>query len=62
MPVVRIKGEARVVRVDHPGGGQGENGFAVVSMDLRRWSVAAVDNNFPVNVAEEAYEVLGRAD
>jgi hypothetical protein len=60
MPVVRIKGEARVVRVDHPDARQGENGFAVVSLDLRRWTLAAVDNNFPVNVAEEAYEVLGR--
>jgi hypothetical protein len=62
MPVVRIKGEARVVRVDHPDAGQGENGFAVVSMDLRRWSLAAVDNNFPLTVAEEPCEVMDRAD
>lgn len=34
MPVVRIEGEARVVRVDHPTGRQGENGFAVVRLDF----------------------------
>src|ERR1700686_955890 len=33
---IRIKGEARVIRVEHPSGGQGENGFAVVREDLNQ--------------------------
>ena len=63
MPVVRIKGEARVVRVDHPSGGQGANGFAVVSLDFRRWSLAVADDHPLAAVAEEDSVVLGtRAD
>jgi hypothetical protein len=37
---IRIRGEARVIRVEHSRGGQGENGFAVVRDDLDRWSLA----------------------
>jgi hypothetical protein len=37
---VRIKGEAQVIRVDHPSGGQGQNGFAVVREDSNQWSLA----------------------
>jgi hypothetical protein len=44
MPVVRIRGEARVVRVDHATGDAGENGFAVVSQNLTRWNLAIMDN------------------
>lgn len=44
MPVVRINGEARVVRVDHATGDTGENGFAVVSQNLTRWNLAIIDN------------------
>ena len=37
---IRIVGMARVVRVDHPSGGQGENGFAVVRDDLGNWDLS----------------------
>jgi hypothetical protein len=37
---IRIRGEARVIRVEHPSGGQGENGFAVVRSDLNHWDLA----------------------
>ena len=39
-PVIRIKGEARVIRVEHPSEGTAKNGFAVVSEDFTRWSFA----------------------
>jgi hypothetical protein len=39
-PVIRIKGEARVIRVEHPSGDTTKNGFAVVSEDFTRWSFA----------------------
>jgi hypothetical protein len=37
---IRIKGEARVIRVEHPAGSDGENGFAVVREDMDQWSLA----------------------
>jgi hypothetical protein len=52
MPVIRIKGEARVVRVDHPTGGPVENGFAVVSQDLSRWNLAVTGNECPATVTD----------
>ena len=36
---IRIIGEARVVRVQHASGGQGENGFAVMRFDLSNWDL-----------------------
>jgi hypothetical protein len=35
--VFRMEGEARVIRVDHPSGSRGENGFAVVREDQHYW-------------------------
>ena len=40
MKDIRIKGEALVIRVEHPYEGQGENGFAVVRGNLNNWSLA----------------------
>ena len=37
---IRIRGQARVIRVEHSRGGQGENGFAVLRDELDRWSLA----------------------
>jgi hypothetical protein len=37
--VFRIEGEARVVRIDHPSGSHGGNGFAVVRKDQDHWSL-----------------------
>jgi hypothetical protein len=37
---IRIRGEARVVRVEHPSDDQGKNGFAVVREDLNHWDLA----------------------
>jgi hypothetical protein len=37
---IRIQGEARVIRVQHLWGEQGENGFAVVRDGLDYWSLA----------------------
>ncbi len=34
MPAIRIKGEARVLRIERRGGGRVENGFAVLSEDF----------------------------
>ena len=41
---IRILGKARVVRVEHPHGGRGKNGFAVVQEDLTNWSLATVQS------------------
>jgi hypothetical protein len=38
---IRIKGMARVVRVEHSAGGVGENGFAVVRDKLEQWDLSA---------------------
>lgn len=46
---IRILGRARVVRVDHPSGGQGDNGFAVVRDDLSNWSLSTVGAEFDWN-------------
>jgi len=43
IPLVRVKGEARVVRVVRGGDGKGENGFAVLSLSGKRWSLAVAD-------------------
>jgi hypothetical protein len=37
--LIRIKGEARVVRVDHPSGVQVKNGFAVLRDNVNQWSL-----------------------
>ena len=37
---IRIRGEARVIRVENSWGGQGGNGFAVVRDDVDHWSLA----------------------
>jgi len=56
---IRIKGEARVIRVEHPSGGHREDGFAVVRDDLDQWSLAmaADDSEFvpavDVTIAEK---------
>ena len=55
---IRILGWARVVRVDHPSGGWGENGFAVAREDLSNWSLLAshteFDRNGEISVAGES--------
>lgn len=38
--VVRIKGEARVIRVEHRSGEGGENGFAVLREASNQWALA----------------------
>jgi hypothetical protein len=38
---IRIRGIARVVRVEHSSGGVGENGFALVRPELEQWNVLA---------------------
>jgi hypothetical protein len=38
---MRITGEARVIRVEHPAGRDGTNGFAVVTDDLNQWGLVA---------------------
>ena len=43
--VVHIKGEAGVMRVDHPVGGKGENGFAIASRDFAHWELAMTEND-----------------
>ena len=46
---IRILGRARVVRVEHPSGGQGDNGFAVVREDLSHWSLSTGVSEFDWN-------------
>jgi hypothetical protein len=46
---IRIQGRARVVRVEHASGGNGENGFAVVCDDLNHWSLSSGQNEFDRN-------------
>lgn len=41
---IRILGKARVVRVEHPFSGAGENGFAVVRDDLSNWDLSTVQH------------------
>jgi hypothetical protein len=50
---IRIQGEARVIRVDHPSGGQGENGFAVVSKDLNHWGMVTSETECDAGLAAE---------
>jgi hypothetical protein len=45
-PEIRILGKARVVRIDHPRSGNGENGFAVVRDDLNHWSLSTGQSDF----------------
>lgn len=42
--MIRIQGDARVIRVDHPARSQGENGFAVVREGSNQWSLGKVPN------------------
>ena len=55
---IRILGRARVVRIEHPSGGHGENGFAVVREDLNNWSLStssgSVDWNRELPEARES--------
>jgi hypothetical protein len=36
---IRVIGEAQVVRIEHPSGSHGGDGFAVVRCDLNNWSL-----------------------
>ena len=40
--VIRVRGTARVLRVEHQSDGKTENGFAVVSEDFTQWSLAKI--------------------
>jgi len=53
-PVIRVSGEARVLRVDHSSKGQGENGFAVVSEDFSRWTMSTEQREPGSTFAETA--------
>jgi hypothetical protein len=53
-PVIRVSGEARVLRVDHSLKGQGENGFAVVSEDFSRWTMSTEQREPGSTFAETA--------
>ena len=44
-PIIRVSGPARVLRVDRTSEGRGENGFAILSEDFSRWSMAMVFAN-----------------
>jgi hypothetical protein len=44
--VIQIKGEARVIRVDHPSKDQREYGFAVVREEHNQWSLALIQDDF----------------
>src|SRR6266699_7156136 len=57
-PVIRVCGEARVLRVVHGSKGEGVNGFAVVSEDFSRWSMSTDQREFGSAFAESA-AVLG---
>lgn len=50
---IRIQGEALVIRVDHPSGGQGENGFAVVSKDPNHWGMVTSETEYETGLAAE---------
>jgi hypothetical protein len=50
---VRIKGEARVLRVEHRSGDCGENGFAVVREASNQWTLALVREEFEALPAEQ---------
>jgi hypothetical protein len=41
-PVIRLRGLARVLRVEHKLGGKMESGFAIVSEDFAHWSVGKI--------------------
>jgi hypothetical protein len=58
-PVIRVCGEARVLRVDHSSKGGGENGFAVVSEDFSRWTMSTDQRESGSTFAETA-AVAGR--
>jgi hypothetical protein len=51
--VIRIKGEARVIRLEHRSGDCGENGFAVVREATNQWTLA---------LDREAFEVIEPED
>jgi hypothetical protein len=58
-PVIRVSGEARVLRVDHSLKGEWENGFAVVSEDFSRWSMST-DQREPGSTFAETAVASGR--
>jgi hypothetical protein len=53
-PVIRVSGEARVLRVDHSSEGERENGFAVVSEDFSRWRMSTEQREPGSTFAETA--------
>src|ERR1700690_3047481 len=50
---IRVGGLARVVRVDHPSRGPGENGFAVVRDESNQWSFLADRDRFDAHKPAE---------
>jgi hypothetical protein len=54
MPVIRVSGEARVLRVDHSLKGEGENGFALVSEDFSPWRMSTEQREPGSTFAETA--------
>ena len=53
---IRIKGMARVVRVEHALAGLGKNGFAVVRDALEQWNLSASADQFDAARALEFIE------
>ena len=53
-PVIRVSGEARVLRVDRSSKDGGKNGFAVVSEDFSRWSMTLSHGESAPRYAENA--------
>jgi hypothetical protein len=53
-PVIRVSGEARVLRVEHSSKGERENGFAVVSEDFSRWRMSTEQREPGSTFAETA--------
>ena len=51
---IRIRGEARVIRIEHPTGGRRENGFAVAREDRDQWSLAVAEDDSDFVPASDA--------
>jgi hypothetical protein len=49
---VRIKGQAHVIRVEHPSGRRVENGFAVVRKNMNQWSLTTSASKFELRPVE----------
>ena len=58
-PVVRVSGEARVLRVVHSSKDEGQNGFAVLSANFSRWSLTTDQEESMFAYAENT-ESFGR--